>query len=87
MAKYEHLPIYKAAFDLLLYFEKVVGNFSRYNKYTHGSALRDITREIVMLIIRANNIRDRMVVLEEVRIKLEELKVVIRICKEVRAFP
>ena len=50
LAKYEHLPIYKAAFDLLVYFEKIVGKFSRYNKYTHGAALRDITRDMVMLI-------------------------------------
>ncbi len=55
MAQYEHLPIYKAAFDLLVYFEKIVKNFSRYNKYTHGTALREISREILMLIVRANN--------------------------------
>ena len=44
MAQYEHLPIYKNAFDLLLYFEKIVANFSRYNKYTHGNALRNTAR-------------------------------------------
>jgi hypothetical protein len=41
MAQYEHLPIYKAAFDLQIYFEGIVRNFSRYHKYTHGAALRD----------------------------------------------
>jgi hypothetical protein len=55
LAHYEHLPIYKAAFDLLVYFEKIVSNFSRYHKYTHGSALRNTSREVVALIIRANN--------------------------------
>ena len=87
MAQYEHLPIYKAAFDLQIYFEGIVRNFSRYHKYTHGAALRDLTREALMLIVRANNSRDKQAVLEELRIKLEELKVVIRICKEVKAFP
>ncbi|MBI4691550.1 MAG: four helix bundle protein [Nitrospirae bacterium] len=87
MAQYEHLPIYKAAFDLLLYFEKIVRNFSRYNKYTHGSDLRNITRQVVMLIVRANNSNDKLPVLEEIRISLEELKAVIRICKETEAFP
>lgn len=86
MAQYEHLPIYKKAFDLLLYFETIVKNFSRYHKYTHGSALRNLSREIVILIIRANNTADRLPVLQEVRLKLEELKVVIRICKELKAF-
>ena len=86
MAQYEHLPIYKAAFDLLVYFEKIVKNFSRYNKYTHGKALRDIAREVLMLIVRANNTDNKKPVLEEVRIKLEELKVAVRVCKEVKAF-
>jgi len=30
MAQYEHLPIYKAAFDLQIYFETIVRHFSRY---------------------------------------------------------
>ena len=87
MAQYEHLPIYKAAFDLLLYLEKIVKNFSRYNKYTHGTALRELSREALVLIIRANNSAEKLPVLEELRIRLEELKTVIRICKEVSAFP
>lgn len=41
MAQYEHLPIYKKAYDLLLCFEKIVRGFSRYHKYTHGTALRE----------------------------------------------
>jgi hypothetical protein len=31
MARYEHLPIYKEAFDLALYFEKTVRGMSRYD--------------------------------------------------------
>ncbi len=34
MARYEHLPIYKAALDVTLHFERVVAGFSRYHKYT-----------------------------------------------------
>jgi len=41
MARYEHLPIYKAAMELAIYFEKAVRNFSRYNKYTIGADLRN----------------------------------------------
>ncbi|MDI6784525.1 MAG: four helix bundle protein [bacterium] len=87
MAQYEHLQIYKSTFDLLVYFEKIVRNFSRYNKYTHGSALRNITRDILLLIIRANNSYDKKPVLEEIRIKIEELKQVIHVCKELQVFP
>jgi DNA mismatch repair ATPase MutS len=40
-----------------------------------------------MLIVRDNNTPDKVPVLEKLRLKLEELKVVIRICKEIQAFP
>ena len=32
MARYEHLPIYKKAMDLTIYFEKTVRNFHQYQK-------------------------------------------------------
>jgi hypothetical protein len=31
LAQYEHLPIYKAPFDLLVYFEKIVKSFSHFH--------------------------------------------------------
>ncbi len=40
MARYEHLPIYKAAFDFNVYVEQIVRHFSRYHKYTPGTELR-----------------------------------------------
>ncbi len=55
MARYEHLPIYKAAMDLTVYIETIVKNFSRYHKYTLGSDLRQQSRELVTVIIRANS--------------------------------
>ena len=41
MARYEHLPIYKQAMDVAVYFEKTVANFNRYHKYTLGTELRN----------------------------------------------
>jgi len=42
MARYEHLPIYKAAMDLGVYLEGMVHNFSRYHNYTTGQDLRNL---------------------------------------------
>jgi len=86
MARYEHLPIYKKAMDLTIYFEKVVRGFSRYNKYTLGSELREKSRDIVGLIIKANSTVEKRPLLLELRESLEGLKILIRICKEVKAF-
>jgi hypothetical protein len=68
MAQYEHLPIYRDAFNFLIYCETIVKNFSRYHKYTHGSDLRNAARNVIKLIIRANNSVQKTPVLEELRI-------------------
>jgi hypothetical protein len=59
MARYEHLPIYRAAFDLAVHIEKLVRGFTRYHKYSLGSELRERSREILAGIIDANHGRDR----------------------------
>ena len=70
-ARYEHLPIYRAAFDLAVHIEKIVHNISRYHKYTLGSELRSGSRRILVRIIEANQSRDRGPVLEQLRRELE----------------
>ena len=64
MARYDSLPIYKKAFDLALYFEKIVKNFSRYNKYTIGTDLRNKSREICVCIAKANSLTNKKDVLQ-----------------------
>lgn len=86
MAQYEHLPIYKKAYDLTVYFEKIVRNFSRYHKYTLGAELRQKIREVLQLIRQANSAPDKAPVLLQNREILEDLKLTIRLCKDVQAF-
>jgi len=86
MARYEYLPIYKKMFDIVVYIEKNVKNFSRYYKYTLGTEMRNLSREILVLIIKANSLINKKEMLLNVRDKLEELKILTRIAKEVNAF-
>ena len=86
MARYEHLPIYKAAMDLCVYLENTVRNFSRYNKYTLGTELRDLSRSILLLIIKANSVRDKVDILCELTSRCDMLKTILVLAKEVRAF-
>lgn len=83
---YENLPVYKKALDLTVYIENIVRNFSRYNKYTVGTELRNLSRHILVLIAKANIKVTRKEYLIEVLEKLEEFKILIRICKEIKAF-
>ncbi len=86
MARYEHLPIDKKAMDVAVHFEKVVAGFSRYHKYTLGTELRNKSRDILGLIVKANSSSDKLPHLLELREKVEELIILIRLCKEVKAF-
>ncbi len=86
MARYEHLPIYKKAIELAVYIQQVVRNFSRYNKYSIGTELREHSRKIILLIIRANSCRDKGAVLSELVEACEMLKTSIVFAKEVKAF-
>jgi len=83
---YENLPVYKKALDLTVYFENIVRNFSKYHKYTVGTELRNLSRRILVLIAKANIRRERISALSEALQSLEELKILIRICKEIKAF-
>lgn len=72
MAQYDSLPIYKKAFDLCIYFETIVKNFSRYDKYTIGSDLRNKSREICVCIAKANSLTDKRDVLKGLVVLVEE---------------
>jgi hypothetical protein len=74
MAQTEHLPIYKAAYDLCLYLEQIVRNFARYPKYSLGQDLRDGARRTLRLIVRANARREKVPVLLAIKNTTKETK-------------
>ena len=86
MARYEHLPIYKKAMELGIYLQNMVRNFSRYNKYSIGTDLRDLSRKILLLIIRSNSARDKRQFLKELVETCEMLKTMLVFAKEIEAF-
>ena len=86
MAYYEHLPIYKVGLDLCVYFEKIIRHFDRHHKYIIGADLRKLSIKSVKLIIKANDTQNKLPLLLELKDNLEEIKILIKICKEVRAF-
>lgn len=86
MAQYEHLPLYKKTMELAVYIETMVKGFSRYHKYTIGSDMRNLSRELVSLVIKANSQKDKLQTLTLLRDKSEDMKTLIILCKEIRAF-
>jgi len=86
VARYEHLPIYKAALDAAVYFEQVLAGFSRYYKYCLGTELRQASRGVIQQVIRANAARERLPQLLKLRGDLEAVLVLLLLAKEVKAF-
>ena len=82
MARYEHIPIYKAVLDMAVYMEQIVAHFSRYHKYTLGSELRLLSHRVVVLIIGANNAANKKLLLTELADALEEMKLLIHLALE-----
>ena len=87
MARYSHLPIWKAAMDLAVHLEHAVRRFPRYHKYSLGQDLRQCARRLCRLITRANEARmpQRAKVLDELVLTVEDMKTLLTLAQETRA--
>jgi hypothetical protein len=51
---YSNLPIYKSALDMSVYVETIVKSFDKYQKYTIGTDMRNMSKDILFMIHKAN---------------------------------
>lgn len=85
--RYDELPIFKSALDFAVYIETIVRHFERYHKYTIGVDLRQHSKTMLYCVHRANASKDnRLELLEQLRDTCEEMKMLLRIAKELKAF-
>lgn len=84
MAIYNELPVYKASYDLLIEIFRFVKNFSKEYKYTVGDNLKKETIDLIMLIYRANSYRDKLKIIQEAREKIEVIRLLVRLMKDLR---
>ncbi|MBI3146889.1 MAG: four helix bundle protein [Betaproteobacteria bacterium] len=87
MARYDHLPIWKDAMALTTLLEEAVRRFPRYHKYALGTDLRRQAYAVCRAVVAANAAAEtRGLALERLALAIEELKLLIQLGKEVRAF-
>jgi hypothetical protein len=87
MAHMDHLPIWRDANRLLVIIEEAVRHFPRYHKYTLGTDLRRQAMGICRLIVRAYHEKDgRVQHVRRLALAVDDLKVLVQLGKEVRAF-
>lgn len=60
MAQYQHLPIYKATYELLRLVTHATSNFPKAYKYSLGDKLRAEVVEMVVFIFKANSSRAQL---------------------------
>ena len=79
MAHYVELPVYKAAYDLLLKTFDLSHNLTREYKFTLGEKLKNQATDLLTNIYRANRVTDKHVHLNNARENLELLRLYVRI--------
>lgn len=84
MARYEHLPVYKATYDLNLYFFKLSQNFPKDFKYGLGQEVRGLLTELLDLVVIANSSRDRLPVLQKAILTTERMKLKVRLLYDLK---
>lgn len=85
MTTYNNLPVYKAAYDLLLEIFQFTKNFSREYKYTIGQDLKQETTQLIKRIFQANSsFENRKQYIQYARGHTETVRLYLRLLKDLK---
>ena len=84
MAMYSELPVYKTAYQLLLRLVSMSPSWQRDYRYTLGQEVKQELVDLLVLICRANSVRDKGAVLQEAREATERVKIYVRLLRDLR---
>jgi hypothetical protein len=84
MSRYTDLPLYKASYDLMLEVYSFVGDLGREYRYTIGERVKEEVLELFLLLYRANRNRDKFGVLEKARERIETVRLLVRLTKDLK---
>lgn len=84
MKLHSDLPVYKSSYDLLLEIFQFTKEFTKEYKYTVGESLKKETIDLLVLIFRVNTRKDKEVVLQEARERIEVIRLLIRLMKDLK---
>lgn len=82
------LPIWRDCNRLLLEIEQAVRGFPRYHKYAVGADMRRQAMYVCRMLVRALDAEGekRLVQVRQMRLAVDDLKVMIQLAKEIKAF-
>ena len=79
MARYQHLPVFQDTYDLVLEIHRRVENFPRVHRYSIGEKIKNISFDLLDVIIKANSVKQKTEILREAGATTEKLKIYIRL--------
>jgi four helix bundle protein len=82
MAQYNHLPIFQLTYQLTLEIHRATHQFPREYKYTLGQKLKEIVSDVLDMIVEANSAEEKTEILEGARLKLERLRIHLRLAND-----
>ncbi|MEA2091812.1 MAG: four helix bundle protein [Campylobacterota bacterium] len=82
----DNFPIFRSALELCVYIETIVKTFDKYHKYTIGEDMRKFSKDLLFIINRVGLARDKVSVLTKLRDRCEDMKMLLLISKELKAF-
>lgn len=84
MARYEHLPIYKAAYDLFIEALQVTKTFPRDYRYTLGEHFHSSAIELLKCVYKTNMSKNKTDLIKEIMYFAQELGVLIRAAHDLK---
>jgi len=87
VAQYQHLPIYKQTYDVLLRTIVATKHFPREYKFTLGQQLKNELIELVVIIYRANSARDKKQHIEWILERIQAIQLLMRLSHDIKILP
>lgn len=81
---YDNLPVYKSAYDLLLFVFRLGSNLKREYRYTLGENLKNGLIQVLLCIYTANSSRQKEAPLQKAREEIVVVKVQLRLLSDLK---
>ncbi len=78
----DNLVIYQRIYDFTLYLFPIVDRFPKHEKFVLCTHIKSCTLDIAREVIRANKSRNKKPLLYEIDVKLEELRMLLRLAHD-----
>lgn len=81
---FQDLIIYQKTYDFMLWLHPVVNKFPKSQRFVLGQQIENELLEIIKDIILANSERNKIEILKRINIRLDTLRTLIRLAKDLR---